>query len=157
MSTNPFGDNASQLDMLFAILDSFPGNNLKGVGAQNVPVQPKARRPWAERLLRRGVRVHPELMEEFPIGAAGGGWMAQPNWVNREEYEKHVTEQLSPAEQVIDFRERMRAADPETAARFEAMTADERRQAMDAQIQHLTDAVGQLQEIREQLAKEDSE
>lgn len=153
-STNPFGDHASQLDMLTAILDAFPATNLKGSGAQKVPIQPKARRPWAEQLYRRGVRVDPALMEEFPI-PTGSGFLASTNWVDREAYDKHVAQAPSPAQTVADFRELLKALDPDLAARIESMGPDERRAAMAEHAQQLAAAGERVAEIREQIAKED--
>ncbi|RBO87019.1 hypothetical protein [Nocardia puris] len=81
-----FYQGADQLTMLTAILDAFPGQN-DGV---LVPIHPRVREKWARALLRRGVRLHPDAMEELPIASTDhpeAGWLAPQTWVSRAKYE----------------------------------------------------------------------
>lgn len=159
--TNPFPPNASQVDMLAIILDAMPASHVKQLAAPVVPIQPKMRRPWAEQLVRRGVRVHVEEMEELPVPSTvqgGMSWLTPSKWLPREEYEKHVAEMARPAaDQIAEFRERVRAFDPQLVERMEAMTDDERRAAMEQQLQHLAQAAEYVERIRSEVNKSGKE
>ncbi|MBF6328726.1 hypothetical protein [Nocardia transvalensis] len=146
-----FHDGADQLVMLIALLDAFPGQR-DGV---LVPIHPKARGPWAEVLYRRGVRVHPELMEELPVSAGDhpeAAWLNPSAWVPRSEFAQQQAPTASSSEQ---HREQMcqmlQALDPKLAARIDAMTDDERRAARAAQAPLVPEAIEQLQQLGRQF------
>lgn len=120
-----FGPNASQVDMLMLMLDNFPGQK-DGI---RVPIHPHSRRPWAEDLVARGVRVHPEFMERFPVPGdhPEAGWLNPPRWVPKAEFEEHVASRAPTADAEQQLRQMLQAIDPAAAARIEQMTTAEKR------------------------------
>lgn len=147
-----FGENATQVDMLATLLDAFPGQR-DGV---MVPIHPKARKPWAEMLIKRGVRVYPELMEEFPTPGdhPEAGWMNPHKWVPKKEFERY--EQARPTNEQADqqLKNMARIVDPQMLARIEAMSDVEKREELARQAPHIEDMLSRLNQAREQLDKQ---
>lgn len=143
-----FGEDASQLDMLVQLLDAFPGQNEHVI----VPIPPKARLPWAKALLKRGVRVHPELMEELPAPndrPDAGSWMTPHTWVSREEYEKQT--RPTPEQQQEQMSAMLTALDPQMAERIAAMSDAEKRAEMAEQATKIPAVIEGLAQLREQF------
>lgn len=140
-----FDDKTPQVDMLAAVLDNFP---VKGMPAS---IHEPYRKPWAEQLIKRGVRIHPELMEEFPPMAdplPGLRGAAQPNkWLTREEYEA-ATE---PKRQIEKFQETMRELAPEEVKRIEEMSPEQKRLIMQAQVDRLEEVARQIADLKAAL------
>lgn len=148
----PFGENASQVEMLTMILDAFPGQR-DGV---MVPIHPKARRPWAESLIKRGVRVHPELMEEFPTPGnhPEAGWMNPSKWVPRKQFEEYEQARPTNAQAEQQLKNLLNAVDPQLLKRIEDMSDVEKREEMARQAPHIGDMLTRLNETRERLEKQ---
>lgn len=146
-----FDDNGSQVDMLAAVLDHFP---VKGMP---VSIQEPYRKSWAEQLVKRGVRIHPELMEEFPPVDAplpGLRGVAQPGkWLTRGEYEK--ASNATAKTQIETFKDKMRELAPEEVARIEAMSPEQRRVIMQGQVKTLEAVSGQIAELMAQIEEMD--
>lgn len=123
-----FGENASQADMLMLLLDSLPGGQQVDI---KVPIHPKARRPWAEALLKRGVRVHPELMEQFPIPGdhPEAGFMNPHRWVSAEEYEKYAESRPDDKTAETQLHELLQTINPGLAKQIRSMTPEEKTAA----------------------------
>ncbi len=119
---DPFGPAATQVDMLAALLDVMPGQNPQVKFA----IPPKSRRPWAQALVERGVRVHPDLMRQFPIPGdqPGMGPLNPHKWVSREEYDRHHADRPDPAQQQQAMRAALEAMDPSLAARIKDVATD---------------------------------
>ncbi|PQP24170.1 phage gene 29 protein family protein [Rhodococcus opacus] len=136
------------------LLDAMPPHQ---DGMQMIPIPPKARPAWARKLHAAGVRIHPELMELFPIPGEqpGMGWMNPNQWVTREEYEKTQTV-VVPAEPVTNqdkalallqsinpaFAEHLSKLSPEEAAKVLA--------EQEEQIPALLDSVSKVRKLMEQ-------
>lgn len=134
-----FGHNASQADMLMLLLDSLPGGQQADI---KVPIHPKARRPWAEALLKRGVRVHPELMEQFPIPGdhPEAGFMNPHKWVSAAEYEKYAEGRPDNETAETQLHELLQTINPGLSKRIRSMTPEEKAEAkvdQEAQAQDL--------------------
>ncbi|WP_228002133.1 phage gene 29 protein family protein [Nocardia australiensis] len=155
MSEDLFGPNATQVDMLMQLLDAFPGQR-DGI---SVPIHPKARRPWAEALVKRGVRVHPELMESFPIPGdhPEAGWMNPSKWVPKAEYEKHATTRPSSEQSAQQMKSLLGAIDPAALKRIEGMSDAERHEEAARQAPMVPDMLARLNELRAQLDKQQKE
>ncbi|WP_280186041.1 MULTISPECIES: phage gene 29 protein family protein [Nocardia] len=147
-----FGENATQVDMLTMMLDAFPGQR-DGV---MVPIHPKARRPWAEKLVKRGVRVHPELMEEFPTPGdhPEAGWMNPSKWVPAEEFKKYEEARPTNAQAEQQLKNLLNVIDPNLASKIAAMSDVEKREEMAKQAPHIGDMLTRLNEAREKLEKQ---
>ncbi|WP_280393377.1 hypothetical protein [Nocardia wallacei] len=149
-----FREGADQLVMLIALLDAMP-TQMDGV---MVPIHPKIRKPWAEELLARGVRVHPELMEKLP--ATGGdhpeaAWMNPTAWVNRSEYTARQTEHgPGTAQQVEQLRQMLQAIDPDRAARIDAMTPEERKAEAATMAPHMPETIQRLHAAGEEFIRQ---
>ncbi|WP_227979991.1 phage gene 29 protein family protein [Nocardia spumae] len=137
-----FGEGASQADMLMLILDSLPGqrDDIK------VPIHPKSRRPWAEALIKRGVRIHPELMEEFPIPGdhPEAGFMNPNRWVSPAEYEKYAASRPDDGTAETQLMGLLEAVNPGLAKKISSMTPEERAAAK-------VEQKPQMQEIFERM------
>jgi len=145
-----FNDDAEQLAMLIGVLDAFPGHR-DGV---LVPIHPKARGPWAEALLKRGVRVHPELMEELPVAGdhPEAAWMNPPRWVKREKYvEEQDAAASTPEQQMAVMQQLLQALKPDLAKQIESMTPEQREQARQEQAAQFPVYLAQLQELGAQF------
>jgi hypothetical protein len=149
VTSNLFGENATQADMLMLLLDSFPGQ-MEGV---NVGIHPKARRPWAEALLKRGVRVHPELMEEFPIPGdhPEAGFLNPNKWVSREEYAKYAAGRPDAETTEGQLRSLLETINPGLAKKISSMTPEEKAAARVEQEPQMQDLFNRMHELGKQL------
>ncbi|NEW33850.1 hypothetical protein GV791_14930 [Nocardia cyriacigeorgica] len=147
-----FGENATQVDMISMILDAFPGQR-DGV---MVPIHPKARRPWAERLFARGLRVHPELMDEFPTPGdhPEAGWMNPHKWVPREKFAEYEQSRPTNAQAEQQLKNMLNVVDPQMLARIESMSDVEKREELARQAPHMGDMLARLNEARAQFERQ---
>lgn len=145
-----FNENSSQLAMLIGVLDAFPGHR-DGV---QVPIHPKAREPWAKALLARGVRVHPELMEQLPVAGdhPEAAWMNPQKWVPKAEYaETQEAAASTPEQHREQMRQMLYALNPAELARIEQMSPEEREQERERLAQQLPNAIAHMHEIGRQF------
>lgn len=151
-----FREGTDQLVMLIALLDAMP-TQMEGV---LVPIHPKIRKPWAEELLRRGVRVHPELMEKLPVSGGDhpeAAWMNPSSWVKREDYiARQVEDGPGTEQQREQFLQMLQAIDPGRAARIEAMTPEERSAEAAAMSPHMPEVLERLHAAGEAFIAEQS-
>lgn len=148
-----FGENATQVDMLMQLLDTFPGQR-DGI---RVPIHPKSRRPWAEDLVKRGVRVHPELMEAFPIPGdhPEAGWMNPSKWVPKAEYDKHA--RPTPEQSEKQMATALGAINPALLERIQGMSSAEKREEAARQAPLVPDMLARLNELRAQIDQQQKE
>lgn len=141
-----FGAGATQAQMLAQLLDAFPGQR-DGV---LVPIHPKARLPWAEALIARGVRVHPELMEQFPIPGERpeAGFLNPHKWVGPEEYEQYAQSRPDPEQANNHLQQLLHAIDPSALNRIQSMTETERHEAFVQQSGQLPGLLEKITEYR---------
>ncbi len=148
---NLFGENATQADMLMMLLDSFPGqrDDIK------VPIHPKSRRPWAEALLKRGVRVHPELMEELPIPGdhPEAGFMNPNKWVSPEEYRKYAATRPDNQTAEEQLRGLLEIVNPGLSKRIQSMTPEEKEAAKVDQATQAQDLFERMHRISREAFK----
>lgn len=148
-----FNENSSQLAMLIGVLDSFPGHR-DGV---QVGIHPKAREPWARQLLARGVRVHPELMEQLPVAGEHpeAAWMNPSQWVARAKYpEAQEAAASTPEQQAEQMRMMLNALNPGELARIERMTPEEREQERERLAQQLPTAIAHMHGVGRQFIEQ---
>lgn len=143
--TSLFGPDASQVDMLMLLLDCFPGQK-DGV---QVPIHPKSRRPWAEALIARGVRVHPEAMEKFPIPGdhPEAGWLNPHRWVSKAEYEKYAATRPAAGDTEQQMMAMLQAINPTMAQRISGMTEEEKRAEKSKQEPDMQELFERMQQI----------
>jgi hypothetical protein len=147
-----FHADADQFAMLFAILDVMPGHR-DGVA---VAIHPKGRAPWVEQLLRRGVRVHPELMEELPAPGEHpeAAWLNPANWVPRAKYpEAQEQSSSTPEQQKAQLHQILEAVNPVMAQQIRNMTPEQREQARQEQAKQLPLYMAQLNQIGAEFMK----
>jgi hypothetical protein len=132
--------------MLELLLDAFPGQ-MDGV---QVPIHPKARRPWAASLVARGVRVHPELMEQFPVPGSHpeAGWLNPHKWVGREEYDEYAASRSEGTHEQMQAM--LQAIDPAMAQRISHMTDAEKAAAREQQAPQMQAVFERMQEVGRQ-------
>lgn len=128
-----FRDDGDQLTMLTALLDSFPGQS--GNPDVVVPIHPRVRMDWAKQLIKRGVVVVPELMQELPVATGEhpeAAWLQPMEWVKKADYQakQAATPQSTPEQQTGQMRQMLAALDPDLEAKIAAMSDPEKRQAM---------------------------
>lgn len=127
-----FRDDGDQLTMLTALLDAFPGQ--AGNPSVVVPIHPRAREAWAKTLIKRGIVVVPQLMEELPVATGAhpeAAWLQPMRWMKRADYEAQQadTAEASPGQRE-QARQMLAALDPDLEAKIAAMSDPEKRQAM---------------------------
>lgn len=146
--TDLFGADADQVDMLMLLLDCFPGQK-DGV---QVPIHPKARRPWAESLIARGVRVHPELMEKFPIPGdhPEAGWLNPHRWVTKDDFEQYKASRPSADDAEQQMRMMLQAINPAMAQRISRMTDTEKKAEAQQQAPDMQAIFARMQDIGRQ-------
>ena len=147
-----FGEGASQIDMIAQCLDAFPGQR-DGV---TVPIHPKSRRPWAERLYARGLRVHPELMEEFPIPGdhPEAGWMNPTKWRPKEEFEEYAATRPTNEQAEQQLKNLLNVVDPNMLRHIEGMSDVQKREELARQAPHMGDMLARLNEARGLIEKQ---
>lgn len=145
MTADLFGPNASQVDMLMLLLDSFPGQK-DGV---RVPIHPKARRAWAEELLAKGVLVDPDRMTRFPIPGdhPEAGWLNPHRWVSREEYDEYAATRPSDGDAEQQLRMMLQAINPAMAQRISQMTDVQKKAARDEQAPEMQERMAALHQL----------
>ncbi|MFI2561509.1 phage gene 29 protein family protein [Nocardia farcinica] len=156
-----FREGGDQEEMLTALLDAFPGQ--PGAPDVMVPIHPRIRPAWAKALLARGVRVHPELMDELPVVSTDhpeAGWLQPMAWVSRAKYaeQQSAAPASTPEQQKAQMEQMLQALDPHLAEKIAAMSDAERRAemaAMAAKIPHHIAAVADLHQRVEAARKKE--
>ncbi|MGY2036625.1 hypothetical protein ACW9HF_15190 [Nocardia gipuzkoensis] len=167
-----FHDDADQLTMLTALLDSFPGQ----AGNPNVvvPIHPRVREVWAKKLMLRGIVVVPSLMQELPVPTGEhpeAGWLQPMQWMKRREYEEQraaqAEEPAAPTPERQEQREQqarqmLRVVKPSLLAQIDALTDPEQRAAMAARLEkdipaHVDAVKAALEQIERARAKEEND
>ncbi|MBF6368432.1 hypothetical protein IU469_22300 [Nocardia puris] len=159
-NTHPlFHDDADQLEMIAAILDTFPGQ--AGNPELQVPIHPQVRRAWAAQMIRRGIVLVPALMEELPVAVGGhpeAGWLQPHQWLKRAQYERAQAAAAesgsTPEQQKRQAEDMLRAIQPSLADRIAALTDPEQRAAMAAELeQKIPEAIDRVRAAEEHLAR----
>lgn len=147
-----FGPGATQVDMLAMVLDAFPGHR-DGV---MVPIHVKVRRGWAEQLIRRGVRIDPELMEEFPVPGdhPEAGPLNPTRWVKRPEFDEYAKNRPTAAQAEQQLRNLLRVIDPGRLSHIDAMSDPEKREALAKQAPQIGDLVQELRQASALIAEQ---
>lgn len=128
-------------------LDAMPPHK---EGTQMVPIPPKARPAWAERLYELGYRHHRDLMTKFPVPGdqPGMGWMNPNKLVSKEEFEKASV----PAEPVSSMEQAMvllESINPALAQHVASMPDEARKSAVAEQEAQIPELLSKLAKARE--------
>lgn len=163
-----FRPDGDQLTMLSALLDCFPGQ--AGNPDVLVPIHPRVRQAWAQTLIKRGIVVVPELMQELPVDTGAhpeAAWLQPQRWVSRAEYAEQVAAQQAaapastPEQQTEQAKAMLRAVKPSLLDQIEAMKDPAQREQMAARLAeqiptHINAVNAALEQVERAKAKEDN-
>ena len=144
-----------EIQAIADVLDAFPMQRGAPDGFE-VGVPPESRLPWAARLHKRGVRVHPDLAEEvsIPGNQPGMGRFNPRRWVPKDQ----APESDAPPPD-DSMREAAAAllemANPAMAEKIRKLRPDEEAEFMRELEAQVPDALANLKQVRDQVEPEE--
>ena len=143
-----------EIQAIADVLDAFPMQRGAPDGFE-VGVPPESRLPWAARLHKRGVRVHPDLAEEvsIPGNQPGMGRFNPRKWVPKDQVPEPET--TAPDDSMREAAAALlEMTNPAMAEKIRKLRPDEQAEFMRELEAQVPDALANLKQVRNQVEPE---